>query len=391
MRLAIITTHPIQYYAPIFSLLHRRGKSEICVFYTWGEAALSKYDPGFNIQISWDVPLLENYPYQWIQNDSKDPGSHHFKGIITPNLIKQIEKWRPSAVLVFGWNYQGHLKAIRYFSKKLPVYFRGDSTLLDEAGSFKTFIKFTILRWVYGHVNHAFYTGSSNKQYFKKCGLKEHQLSFAPHAVDNQRFQEDKTREATELREKLGICSQETLILFAGKLEPKKSPYLLLSAFLALKRNDVHLLFVGNGPLEALLKENAGNRPRVHFLNFQNQSVIPVVYQACDLFCLPSGGPGETWGLTVNEAMACGKAILVSDKVGCARDLVRENYNGAVFESGNLPDFIQKLDSLVRSKNLLQQYGNNSRALIKDWTLLKIAEAIEDKLTELLNEKHFSA
>ena len=111
---------------------------------------------------------------------------------------------------------------------------------------------------------------------------------------------------------------------------------------------------------------------------------MPSVYQACDLFCLPSNGPGETWGLAVNEAMACGRAVLVSDKVGCAIDLVKENYNGSIFKSGNIDDLIDTLNKLTRSKQMLKEYGKNGKVLIHDWNFLKIAEAIENKLNETI-------
>jgi len=383
MRLAIITTHPIQYYAPMFKLLNERGNINIKVFYTWGENALNKYDPGFNKTIKWDIPLLDGYSYEWVQNTSTDPGSHHYKGIINPELISQIKKWQPDAVLVYGWAYHSHLKVIRHFKNKVPVLFRGDSTLLDEQKGVKNLIKSILLKWVYRHIDHAFYAGTNNKNYFKKYGLKENQLSFAPHAIDNFRFGADNSDDAILLRKKLAIPDHHILILFSGKLEEKKSPELLLDAFLSLKDATLHLLFLGNGVFEEKLKSKAASVQNIHFMEFQNQSVMPSIYQACDLFCLPSKGPGETWGLAVNEAMACGKAVLVSDKVGCAIDLVKNEYNGMIFKSGNLEDLSEKLNKLTTSKDLLRQYGAKSRELIMDWNFSKIAEAVENKLKAL--------
>jgi len=381
-KLAIVTTHPIQYYAPVFKLLHERNKIAVNVYYTWGEKALDKYDPGFGQKVAWDIPLLDGYPYEWVLNTSTEPGTHHFKGISNPNLVEQINKWQPDAILFFGWAYQGHLKAIRHFKNKVPVFFRGDSTLLDEVSGIKSILKTIYLKWVYKHVDYAFFVGSRNKDYFKKYGLKENQLSFAPHAIDNERFAENRRAESSLLRESLKVKSDELLILFAGKLEDKKSPALLLEAFLALNFSGIHLLFIGNGALENELKSRSANAENIHFMPFQNQMVMPVVYQAADLFCLPSQGPGETWGLAVNEAMACSKAVLVSDKVGCAVDLVKEDYNGAIFRSNQLGDLTGKMAKLIHSKTVLQEYGNNSRHLIKNWSFERIAEAIENKLNE---------
>jgi glycosyltransferase involved in cell wall biosynthesis len=171
-------------------------------------------------------------------------------------------------------------------------------------------------------------------------------------------------------------------VLFAGKFESKKSPVELLEAFLKMNKTGVHLLFVGNGALEEKLKSMAAGSKKVHFMAFQNQTMMPVIFQASDLFCLPSKGPGETWGLAVNEAMACGKAILVSDKVGCAIDLVKKGHNGDIFESGNKRDLADKLNKLSGSQNVLKEMGENSAALIQSWSFLRIAEALETKVNE---------
>lgn len=385
MRLAIITTHPIQYYAPVFQLLHAREKIEIHVFYTWGKGALNKYDPGFDKVIDWDIPLLDGYPYAWVQNTARQPGSHHFMGIVNPGLIDQVKSFQPDAVLFYGWAYHSHLKAIRHFKNKVPVLFRGDSTLLDERKGVKALLRSMLLKWIYRHVDHAFYTGTNNKAYFKRYGLKEQQLSFAPHAVDNDRFAADRSTEAKAVRQTAGIKDDELLLLFAGKLENKKAPLLLADAFITLKLPKMHLLFLGNGELEKELKSRSKDVANIHFMDFKNQADMPAMYQACDLFCLPSAGPGESWGLAVNEAMACGKAILVSDRVGCAADLVREGYNGAIFESGNMLKLIDSLKELTRSKKLTDEYGKNAAKLIKDWNFLKVAQAIENNM---LNEIH---
>jgi len=380
-RLAIITTHPIQYYAPVFSLLHQQKKIEVKVFYTWGAASVEKHDPGFGKKVSWDIPLLQSYPYQFQKNTARKPGSHRFWGIVNPELIREINDWKADALLVYGWAYQSHLKVLRYFKGKIPVFFRGDSTLLDKKKGIKNSIKSIFLRWVYRHINHAFYVGKNSKAYFKRFGLKDKQLTFAPHAIDNGRFAEDHSAEAAALREKLGIEPEEILILFAGKLELKKNAVLLLHAFEALDQPNSHLLFVGNGPLEKELKtkkEVLKTASRVHFLEFQNQSAMPSIYQACNLFCLPSHS--ESWGLAVNEAMACGKAVLVSDKVGCAADLVFEGKNGSVFQSGNATDLVDKLQNLCQDKSVLKEYGSASAEIIKSWNFKNAVEAMQEKI-----------
>ncbi|HWZ35554.1 MAG TPA: glycosyltransferase family 4 protein [Mucilaginibacter sp.] len=379
-HLAIITTHPIQYYAPVFKLLHQREQIAVKVFYTWGEAALDKYDPGFQKAIQWDTPLLDGYPYEWAVNTAPNPGSHHFKGIITPGLNNQVENWKPDAILVFGWAYQGHLSAMRHFYGKVPVFFRGDSTLLNKSTGIKSTIKKIFLKQIYNKVDCAFYVGTNNRAYYKAYGLCDDQLIFAPHAVDNDKFSANRGQEALNLRNKLNLGPDDILVLFAGKFEPTKNPLMLIESFKMIKNPNLHLLFVGNGILDSDLKNKAVADKHIHFIDFQNQSDMPALYQAADIFCLPS--IGETWGLAVNEAMAAGKAIVVSDKVGCAVDLVKNNINGEIFKSGSVNELADTLGRLTANKDKLQQMGQRSSELIKPWNFIAIARAIEEKLIQ---------
>ncbi|WP_010600754.1 glycosyltransferase family 4 protein [Pedobacter agri] len=319
--------------------------------------------------------MLEGYNYEFLTNIAKDPGSHHYIGIDNPDLKAVISRFSPDAILIYGWAYKSHLSTMRYFKGKIPLWFRGDSTLIDEKRSFKDIARTLFLKWVYKNIDKAFYVGSANKAYFEKFGLKPGQLKFAPHAIDNDRFVMDRFDETQTLRNKLGIVDGEILVLFAGKLERKKSPDLLSQAFLELNTNDVHLLFVGNGELEEQLKalalRQAQGDNKIHFIDFQNQTQMPLIYQACNLFVLPSQGPGETWGLAVNEAMAAGRAVLVSDKVGCASDLVYRGQNGDIFRSNDLNDLKSKLSKLLSDPSKLEQMGIKSKHIISDWNIDK--------------------
>ncbi|PWS26385.1 glycosyl transferase family 1 [Pedobacter yonginense] len=371
-RLAIITTHPIQYYAPVFKLLAKA--ITLKVFYTGGEQLINQFDRGFNKKIEWDLPLLDGYDYQFLENSSADAGTHHFKGIVNPKGIQRINEFKPNAILIYGWAFSSHLKIIRFFSGKIPLYFRGDSTLMDDKPTIRTLLKRVFLTWVYRHIDVAFYVGEKNRAYFEHFGLANRQLIFAPHAIDNDRFSNDET-DALAVRKQFKLNNDDVLILFAGKLEAKKNPALLLNTFFDLNLSKAHLLFVGNGPLESKLKaEIEGHKAkdnRVHFMDFQNQTQMPAIYQSCDLFCLPSKGPGETWGLAVNEAMAAGKAILISDKVGCSTDLLKPGLNGEIFNTEKAEDFRNKLINMLGDKTRLVHYGEASKKIIQDWSFEK--------------------
>ena len=187
-KLAIVITHPIQYYAPLFQLLATNAQIGLKVFYTWSQSKEVVKDKTFGKDIVWDVPLLEGYSYEFVDNISKDPGSNSWKGIDTPELNTKIEAYNPDAILVYGWNMKSHFSVLRHFKNKIPVWFRGDSTMLDHQSILKRCLRKILLTIVYSFVDKAFYVGSANKSYFLQHGLNEAQLVYAPHAVNNTHF-----------------------------------------------------------------------------------------------------------------------------------------------------------------------------------------------------------
>jgi glycosyltransferase involved in cell wall biosynthesis len=384
-KLAIVTTHPVQYNAPLFALLAQRQKIRIKVFYTWEQARGSVYDPGFGQIRHWDIPLLEGYEYCFVQNTARSPGSHHFAGIHNPGLIRDIEDWGADAVLVFGWAFRSHLSLLRHFKSQLPVFFRGDSTLLDEQPGVKKWARRLFLRWVYSHVDRAFYVGRNNRDYFRKHGLNGEQLVWAPHAVDNGRFTSINNEQQEELyrwRAELQISDTDFVVLFAGKLEAKKNPLFVLD--LAKKLTGAHIKFiiVGNGDLEESLK--AKNREgRVVFLPFQNQSKMPLVYRLGNVLLLPSKGPGETWGLAANEALACGLPVILSDKVGSAPDLVGDKNTGIVFSGNDVNRVAGYICSLQKDERFYQQGSEAARQHIRAFSFENIAGAIEEEMQKI--------
>lgn len=384
-KLAIVITHPIQYYAPWFKLLAERNKVELRVFYTWSQSKEVVRDRTFGRNIKWDVPLLEGYDYEFVENISKKPGSHHFFGINNPGLKKALLKFDPSAILFFGWNFKSHLLAMRYFKGKVPVWFRGDSTLLDEDGGFKTKLRRYVLKKVYCYVDKAFYVGKANKAYFLKHDLNQNQLVYAPHAINNDYFSNTALNNygnlAEEWKRDLGILKEQITVVFAGKFETKKQPDLLLNAIIRVNQNrkvPVALLMIGNGPLEVSLKEMAKDYDFIKFLPFQNQSKMPLIYRMASVFCLPSKGPGETWGLAVNESMACSTPVIVTDKVGCEEDLIIEGYNGFVFNHSNIDELITILNNL--SLPSLKVMGSNALKYIDNFTFSHIVETLEKNI-----------
>ncbi|MCB9046915.1 MAG: glycosyltransferase family 4 protein [Chitinophagales bacterium] len=384
MKLAIVTTHPIQYNAPWFRLLAQQDGISVKVFYTWEQSATSaKYDPGFGKVIEWDLPLLDGYEYTFVKNVSAEPGSHHYKGIINPSLNQEIEDWGADAVLVFGWPFNSHLKCMKYFHGKIPVLFRGDSTLLIEAGGIKKILRRLWLKYIYSFVDYALYVGANNKTYFRAHGMKERELIFVPHAIDNERFSGNAAAnelKAKQWRQDLGIADDELTVVYAGKFDTVKNPSFLLEVAKVCKTPGVRFILIGNGPLEADMKQSAID-DRVIFLDFQNQQKMPVVYRLADVFVMSS--VSETWGLGINEALVCGCKIVTNNKVGCATDLVKDEDTGIVIERGDVHAAAGYINEQIKLKAQGRFVKNIKESLLQTYSFATIVANISSLLKQL--------
>ncbi len=380
-RLAVIDSHPIQYNAPIFQLLAKRSNLQLKVFYTWGEDVLKrKFDPGFGKEITWDIPLLEGYEYEFMKNVAPEPNASSFGGIDNPDIFRHIDAWKPDALLVFGWSFKTNLRILRHYKGKVPIIFRGDSTLLREKAGFtlKKMARRLFLRWVYRHVDTALFVGMHNKAYYRAHGVSEHKLVYAPHAIDNARFSahdESLQREASLWKAQLGIPGDHLVVLFAGKLEPIKNVDYLLTVARQLKKEKISFIIVGNGPEEQRLKKEAEPFNHVHFLDFQNQAKMPLVYRLGDVLMLCSHS--ETWGLALNEAMACGLMITASETCGAGPELIEEGVNGISFAKEDTTKVVSFLTTMLQEPEGLKQGKQRSKELIQKFNFGTIAEAIE--------------
>lgn len=338
MRLAFIVSHPIQYYVPIYRELARQGGIAVKVFYTWRGGGPAR-DVKFGREFAWDIPLMEGYDSEVVPNTSAEPGTHHRRGLVNPQLTAHVKEWRPDAVHVTGYNYVSHGSAIKELSKGgIPVLFRGDSHLLDGRGPWWRWqLKKRILSHVYSHPSAFLCVGRANREYYRAFGVPDRKLFAVPHTIEVERFSEpddELEARAQDWRRELGIPESHFVFLYAAKMQPRKRPMELLKSFLRADLPHTTLVFSGSGELEEGLKAESlkagASAKQVVFLPFQNQSAMPLVYRLGDILVLPSGY-GETWGLAVNEAQACGRPAIVSDCVGCAEELIEGGENGLVF------------------------------------------------------------
>ncbi|MBS1662774.1 MAG: glycosyltransferase family 4 protein [Bacteroidetes bacterium] len=376
-KLAVVATHPVQYHVPWLVRLGERD-IHVKVFYTWEQSKNGiVFDSGFGKSIQWDIPLLEGYDHEFVTNTSRWPGLHHFKGLVNPDLISKIEEWGAEGVLVIGWNYHSHLRCMRHFHGKIPVYFRGDSVLLHEKPGPKKWARRLFLTWVYRHIDYALYVGRNNKAYFIRHGMKPSQLIFSPQAIDIDRFSQPNTfytQGAQQRKAELGIPSNHLTVLFAGKMQPVKNPFYMAELARACQDLPVHFILVGDGKLKRYVEQRCQGMPNVTFMDFQNQRTMPIIYRMGDVYIMPS--VSETWGMGINEAMACERPVIATDRVGCAADLVLEGITGITIERDDLKKSVAFIREMCGDRQRLEEMGHAARALIQLFSFTQVIDSI---------------
>lgn len=389
IRLAFVVSHPIQYYAPLYRLLARRDDMAVRVFFTWHAATSPMKDPGFAQEIAWDIPLTDGYDHTLIPPVGSDTGPHRFLGLRNPGLIRELLAWRPTAVHVTGYAHLSHLQTLLALSRRrIPTLFRGDSHLLDPDPAARRLAKRAVLRSLYRLPSAFLYVGRNNRAYYRAFGVPDSRLFHCPHSIDCARFTaraDEAEAEARAWRRALGIADRELVFLFAGKFEPKKRPVELARVFGELNLPDARLVLCGDGPLAAPLGQIAARHPsRIVLLPFQNQSRMPVVYRLGDLLVLPSAYR-ETWGLAVNEAMTCGRPALVSDRVGCAADLVQPSRTGLLFQAGSWTGLAQALTAAYAARQRLAGWGREAQRLALQFDIPQTAAGVVDAVQAVLD------
>lgn len=395
-RLAIFTSHPIQYQAPLFRALAASDVVEPTVYFGSRHGVDVTMDAGFGQAFRWDVPLLDGYEHAFLPNTASKPNVSRFTGVRLSGAEPVLARGNHDALLLLGWQTLAHVQMLRAaWHIGLPVILRGESTLervpapgaraLVHRGLWRP-IRQRLYGAAFGRVGAFLVIGSRNREYYRSFGVPDEKLFWAPYAVDNEWFALPDTNRAAArvgIRTRLGVGTNTVVVASSAKLIERKRPLDLLDAVAALgdRGIDAHALFIGDGEERAAIERRAsahGIRSDVTIAGFVNQQELPSWYAAADALVLPSDSR-ETWGLVVNEAMAAGLPVVVSDAAGCSPDLVREGVNGFTYVCGNVAALTDRLASIAAlGPEGRSDFGNRSREIVKQFGIDTAARATED-------------
>ena len=331
-RLAVLATHPVQYFVPVFRGLAATQGWRCRVFVGCLHGVdVPSHDPDFGVSFAWDCDLSSGY-----QRTAITPwplaAMSGWRGVLAGGWAAlRLLLWRPDVVLIYAYSPSFISTASLLLAlARVQIVLRADTS--DEAYS-----RSAAKSWLRDQVLSAYYRccawilpiGAVSYRHFLRLGVSPARLRTVPYAVDQAvlpPMTEPKPPRQGGLR--LG---------FVGKFTPVKDPLIIARAISHLSQEERERLgftAAGDGPLRSCChKALAPLLPRVEFTGFINQSELAGFYQRIDVLLLPSV-QGEVWGLVVNEALSQGVRVIVSDRVSCRHDLVPTTEQGWVFPAG---------------------------------------------------------
>ncbi len=369
-RLAVLTSHPIQYQAPLWRKLAARPEVDLTVFFCSRQGLRDAVDPEFGVSFKWDIPLLDGYRHVFLRNLAPPGVRRGLLRLLNPGIVPALSGDRFDALFVHGYALATNWLAMGWARlSRLPLLLRGETVLHEEPSRLRWAVKRSVLRAFLGQVSACLPIGTRSAEFYRFFGVPESRLFLTPYAVDNDFFRDQAAyweSRRSQTRASLGIPESVPLILYAGKLTARKRPMDLLEAF-ARHDSGAFLLFVGDGALRAGLEERARELcvKNVAFTGFKNQRELPAYYAAADVFVLPSSF--EPWGLGVNEAMCFALPIVTTSRVAAAADLVRSGENGFILQVGDVDALAAALGDLLSDPLSRRKMGRRSSELIAEW------------------------
>lgn len=386
IRLTVVNTHPIQYQAPWFRFLADHcPELELQVLYA-SQPTPGQQGAGFDTAFTWDTDVLSGYSCRILRPPANGQRFDTYRGVDVPGIAGAIAASKPDVVLVPGWNSVTLVRAIRFCRRNgIPLLYRGDTHLGNRPSGWKGPLWVARNRRRLHHFDGWLSVGRRVHRFLRYLEVPEERIAASPHCVDNAFFATraepwQRPEMRAQLRRELGLAPEGFNVLFCGKLQPKKRPAEVIEAVARLaERSPEHLislLVAGSGEQETALRELAARRG-IHAVwrGFVNQSELPRLYAAADCLALPSDW-GETWGLVVNEALATGLPCAVSDRVGCAPDLVTAGETGEVFRFGDVDHFTAALHRILAAQTSGHDFAPACRRRAEDYSYARASEGL---------------
>jgi glycosyltransferase involved in cell wall biosynthesis len=385
-KLAILTQHPIPYHAALYREYAQSEKIDLTVFFCSraGIESTVLEDMG-NVEVQWDIPLLNGYESKFLTNVAPDEASGFFS-LINPGIVSELIQGEFDALSVHGHNFLTyHFAILTARMIGVPVFMSADTHLLLDRPPLKRMLRGPLLGAFYSQIYAFLANGTKNRQFFRSFGIPAEQIFDVPYTVNNEFFQSNAldSQEARQFKESIGLDPSTPVVLYVSKFQARKRPEDLIRAFDRLISSgiDSQLVYVGDGEEFDKVKNYAfrhGLADKVLFAGFQKQVKLPKWYSIGDVFVLPS--ENEPWAVVVNEAMNFGLPVITTKDVGSAYDLVEQGETGFRYAVGDIDALTGHLQSLLVNQELRAHMSKKALNRIDNWSYREAVEGMEQAL-----------
>ena len=383
-RLAIVASHIIQYQDPLFQLLTAEPGIDLTVLYCSRHGLEAFRDADMATTLSWDIDLL-GYAHRFLRNASHDL-NRGFWRLVNPGIVPALARGHYDAVIFMtGWgSFTALLGMLTCRLFQIPFFVYGDSSFPPPEDSIRRRFRAGLMRMLFAMTTGFMTSGVLNAEYYRHYGADPRRFFLLPWAIDNERFALGSLLQPGEraaLRGSYGIGPDSVVFLFSAKLVERKDPFALLKAYERMRHGDrAAIVFMGDGKLREPLEQYAREHglAGAHFIGFVNQAAIPKHYAIADAFVLPS--VIEPRGAVINEAMACGLPVIVTDRCGSIGDIVLDGDNAFIYPAGDSAALAELMDRLTADEALRAHTGERSRAIIASWNFARGVEGVKAML-----------
>ena len=286
-------------------------------------------------------------------------------------IVRWLARHRPAAITINGYNDPARLRVLAWGrAHGVPVFIQADSNIrLDRVRGVKAAVK---RAFVSSAIRAAFGVlpfGSLGGAYFHKYGARPNRTFYLPMEPDYELIESLPAEHIEQVRARFGLMPGRRRVLFSGRFILEKRVDLLVRAFsqVAAARPEWDLVLLGSGPLKAevaalVSPQLAGRIVWIDAL--RDPADVFAVYHCCDVLALTS--QYDAWALVVNEAVACGMALVCSDVVGSTAELLRDGVNGRLFRANDLDGLVAALGDVMNIERLPAMQAA-SRQLLAEW------------------------
>ena len=382
LRLAVVVSHPIQYYAPLWRALAREPGVDLHVIFATRVGLDATYDVEMKTTLAWATDLTGGYSHEFLPEAASFARSGFH--VDNPSVGAALARFRPDAVILHGYGSKTLLRALVWCKlRRVRALLTADSSA-HLAGGWRRRVKSLVMPLLLRRYDAALTMGDRSEAHLAALGLPRARMFRTPTMMDEKFWRARRERAAlrSETRAALGL-QDKFVVLAAAKLSPRKRIADLIEAAAGLA---LTVLIAGDGEERQRLQALAAKRAvEARFLGFVNIDRLPSLYAAADVFVHPA--ENEPYGMVAVEAAIVGLPLVFTDATGAVGPtaIARPDENALVYPCGDVAALAAHLGRLraddalceklaARSLLLSQEHdGKQSVAAVLDAARVKIA------------------